>query len=201
MATNIFVGPYVNGPEPDSPVSKAAGGGGWKNWFKALRKWLTRPASTHSANGDQPRPAGSKSEAPANRWAYRVTNYRRLRTAGLTCLVAPPNSAAGISSHLDLEAIAPAELREADVFLVESGQVVPADGTILEGIAAVDESAVVGQSPLTVRSAAGAMNVMRESHVVEGQIIVQVAPRCGHRLDWIDSSAQLGGHSPAKLAS
>lgn len=201
MATSIFVGPYVNGPATDSNVSKAGVGGGWKSWFKALREWLTRPASIHPANGDQPRPEGSKSEPPANSWAYRVTNYRRLRTAGLTCLVAPPNSAAGISSHLDLEAIAPEDLREADVFLVESGQVVPADGLILEGIAAVDESAVVGQSPLTVRSAAGARNVMRESHVVEGQIIVQVAPRRGHRLDWIDSSAQLGGHSPAKLAS
>jgi K+-transporting ATPase ATPase B chain len=100
-----------------------------------------------------------------------------------------------------LEAIAPAELREADVFLVESGQVVPADGMILEGIAAVDESAVVGQSPLTVRSAAGARDVMRESHVVEGQIIVQVAPRRGHRLDWIGGAARQVGPPSARVGS
>ena len=111
MATNIFVGPYVNGPEPHSPTSKVACGGGWKNWFKSLRESLTRPALIHSANGDRPRPTGSKSEAIAKSWAYRVTNYRRLRTAGLTCLVAAPNSAAGISSHLDLEAIAEARFK------------------------------------------------------------------------------------------
>jgi E1-E2 ATPase len=200
MATNVFVGPYVNGPEPDSNASKAADSG-WMSWFKAIARSLTGVAPVRATVGDQDRSANPNPAAAATRWAFRVTNYCRLRTAGLTCLVAPPNSAAGISSHLDLEAIAAADLREADVFLVESGQVVPADGTILEGIAAVDESAVVGQSPLTVRSAAGARNVMRESQVVEGQIIVQVAPRRGHRLDWIGGAAHQVGPPSARVGS
>ncbi len=42
-----------------------------------------------------------------------------------------------------------------DVFLVEAGDIIPADGEIVEGIASVDESAVTGESAPVIREAGG----------------------------------------------
>ncbi|MGA2110866.1 MAG: potassium-transporting ATPase subunit KdpB [Anaerolineales bacterium] len=46
-------------------------------------------------------------------------------------------------------------LRKEDVFLVEAGEVVPADGEVVEGIASVDESAVTGESAPVIRESGG----------------------------------------------
>ncbi len=43
------------------------------------------------------------------------------------------------------------QLRKGDVFLVEAGDVIPADGEVLEGVASVDESAITGESAPVVR--------------------------------------------------
>src|SRR5271170_4973469 len=47
------------------------------------------------------------------------------------------------------------ELKRGDVVVVEAGQLIPADGEILEGIASVDESAITGESAPVVREAGG----------------------------------------------
>ncbi len=46
-------------------------------------------------------------------------------------------------------------LRKNDLYLVEAGDILPADGEIIEGIASVDESAVTGESAPVVREAGG----------------------------------------------
>ena len=46
-------------------------------------------------------------------------------------------------------------LRKDDLFLVEAGDIIPADGEIVEGIASVNESAVTGESAPVVREAGG----------------------------------------------
>ncbi len=46
-------------------------------------------------------------------------------------------------------------LRQNDVILVEAGDIIPADGEVLEGIASVDESAVTGESAPVVRESGG----------------------------------------------
>lgn len=46
-------------------------------------------------------------------------------------------------------------LRQGDVFLVETGDILPTDGEILIGIASVDESAVTGESAPVIREAGG----------------------------------------------
>src|SRR5687768_14245414 len=40
--------------------------------------------------------------------------------------------------------VASTDLRQGDVFLVETGDVIPADGEVIEGVASVNESAVTG---------------------------------------------------------
>jgi K+-transporting ATPase ATPase B chain len=42
-------------------------------------------------------------------------------------------------------------LRKGDVFLVETGEVIAADGVVIEGVASVDESAITGESAPVVR--------------------------------------------------
>ncbi len=50
----------------------------------------------------------------------------------------------------------PAErLRKGDLILISAGEVIPADGEILEGIATVDESAITGESAPVIREAGG----------------------------------------------
>jgi K+-transporting ATPase ATPase B chain len=46
-------------------------------------------------------------------------------------------------------------LRRDDLYLVEAGEVVPADGEVVEGIASVDESAITGESAPVIRESGG----------------------------------------------
>ncbi len=46
-------------------------------------------------------------------------------------------------------------LRQGDAFLVEAGDIIPADGEVIEGIASVDESAVTGESAPVIRESGG----------------------------------------------
>jgi K+-transporting ATPase ATPase B chain len=46
-------------------------------------------------------------------------------------------------------------LRKDDVFLAEAGDVIPADGETIEGVASVDESAVTGESAPVIRESGG----------------------------------------------
>ena len=54
-----------------------------------------------------------------------------------------------------LEQISSALLRKGDVFMVTAGEVVPADGEIIEGMASIDESAITGESAPVIREAGG----------------------------------------------
>ena len=50
----------------------------------------------------------------------------------------------------------PAEqLRKGELVLVSAGEIIPADGEIIEGVATVDESAITGESAPVIREAGG----------------------------------------------
>ena len=51
--------------------------------------------------------------------------------------------------------IAAAELRVGDLVLVETNDVIPSDGEVVEGIASVDESAITGESAPVIRESGG----------------------------------------------
>ena len=53
------------------------------------------------------------------------------------------------------EDISAAKLVKGDIVLVETGELIPGDGEIIEGIASVDESAVTGESAPVIRESGG----------------------------------------------
>lgn len=50
---------------------------------------------------------------------------------------------------------ASSQLKKGDVFICETGDIIPSDGEIIEGIATVDESAITGESAPVIREAGG----------------------------------------------
>jgi K+-transporting ATPase ATPase B chain len=53
------------------------------------------------------------------------------------------------------EKVSSAKLRKGDLVLVSAGEFIPSDGTILEGVASVDESAITGESAPVIRESGG----------------------------------------------
>jgi potassium-transporting ATPase ATP-binding subunit len=54
-----------------------------------------------------------------------------------------------------VEIIPSRQLRKGDLFVVSAGEIIPADGEIIEGVATVDESAITGESAPVIREAGG----------------------------------------------
>ncbi|HEX5242683.1 MAG TPA: potassium-transporting ATPase subunit KdpB, partial [Tepidisphaeraceae bacterium] len=75
----------------------------------------------------------------------------------------------------------PAEsLRKGDLFLVIAGEVIPADGEIIEGAATVNESAITGESAPVIREAGGDRSaVTGGTTVLSDQITVRVTVNFG----------------------
>ena len=53
------------------------------------------------------------------------------------------------------EKVSASDLRRGDLVVCETGDVIPADGDVIEGIASVDESAITGESAPVVRESGG----------------------------------------------
>ena len=66
-------------------------------------------------------------------------------------------------------------LRKGDVVIIEAGDVVPADGQVIEGIASVDESAITGESAPVIRESGGDRDaVTGGTRVLSDWLIVRV---------------------------
>jgi len=73
------------------------------------------------------------------------------------------------------------ELKVGDRYICESGEFIPADGEIVEGIATVDESAITGESAPVVRESGGDRSaVTGGTKVISDKIIVRVTSAAGH---------------------
>ena len=72
------------------------------------------------------------------------------------------------------------ELRRGDVVIVEAGEVIPGDGTVVEGIASVDESAITGESAPVIREAGGDRSaVTGGTRVLSDRIVVEITQEPG----------------------
>jgi K+-transporting ATPase ATPase B chain len=74
-----------------------------------------------------------------------------------------------------------AELERGDVVVVEAGELIPGDGTVIEGIASVDESAITGESAPVIREAGGDRSAVTGStKVLSDRIVVEITQEPGH---------------------
>ena len=55
----------------------------------------------------------------------------------------------------DHDVVAASSLRKGDVVLVEAAELIPVDGTVIEGVASVNESAITGESAPVIRESGG----------------------------------------------
>jgi K+-transporting ATPase ATPase B chain len=71
-------------------------------------------------------------------------------------------------------------LRKGDIVLVDAGDVVPADGEVIEGVASVDESAITGESAPVIRESGGDFSsVTGGTRVLSDWLVVRVAVNPG----------------------
>ena len=72
------------------------------------------------------------------------------------------------------------DLAKGDVVVVEAGELIPGDGTVIDGIASVDESAVTGESAPVIREAGGDRSaVTGGTRVLSDRIVVEITQEPG----------------------
>ncbi|HEY7252230.1 MAG TPA: potassium-transporting ATPase subunit KdpB [Methylomirabilota bacterium] len=105
-----------------------------------------------------------KAQAASLRRARRDLNAKRLTRPG----------------SRDFNAVPASALRKGDLVLVEASDFIPADGTVVEGIASVNEAAVTGESAPVIREAGGdRSSVTGGTQVLSDWIVVEVTANPG----------------------
>ena len=103
-----------------------------------------------------------KAQADSLRKARKDTIARRLRNGREEQVPAP-------------------QLQKGDLVVCEAGDIIPADGDVVEGIASVDESAITGESAPVIRESGGDRSaVTGGTRVISDRIVIRVTPEKGH---------------------
>jgi potassium-transporting ATPase ATP-binding subunit len=73
------------------------------------------------------------------------------------------------------------ELKKGDIVVCESGDVIPSDGEVIEGIASVDESAITGESAPVIRESGGDRSaVTGGTKVISDRILIRISTEPGN---------------------
>jgi K+-transporting ATPase ATPase B chain len=103
-----------------------------------------------------------KAQAESLRKARRETTARRLRDGRE-------------------EKVPATALQKGDSVVCEAGDVIPADGEVIEGIASVNESAITGESAPVIREAGGDRSaVTGGTTVISDRIVIRITQEKGH---------------------
>jgi K+-transporting ATPase ATPase B chain len=79
-----------------------------------------------------------------------------------------------------IEDVPAAELQRGDIVLVKAGDVIPADGEIIEGVGSVDESAITGESAPVIREAGGDRSaVTGGTKLLSDELVIRVTQEPG----------------------
>jgi potassium-transporting ATPase ATP-binding subunit len=104
-----------------------------------------------------------KAQADSLRKARKETAARRLMESGRE------------------ERVAASELQRNDRVVCETGDVIPADGEVIEGIASVDEAAITGESAPVIRESGGDRSaVTGGTRVISDRIVIRVTSEKGN---------------------
>ena len=103
-----------------------------------------------------------KAQADSLRKARKDTIARRLRNGREEKVPAP-------------------DLQKNDLVVCEAGDMIPADGDVVEGIASVDESAITGESAPVIRESGGDRSaVTGGTRVLSDRIVIRITMEKGH---------------------
>ena len=103
-----------------------------------------------------------KAQADSLRKARKDTIARRLRDGHEQKVPAP-------------------QLQKGDLVVCETGDLIPADGDVVEGIASVDESAITGESAPVIRESGGDRSaVTGGTRVISDHIVIRVTQETGN---------------------
>ena len=106
-----------------------------------------------------------KAQADALRGQRQETRAKRLRDPG---------------NHLDFLSVFANELRSGDYVIVKDGDLIPADGEVVEGVASVDESAITGESAPVIRESGGDRSaVTGGTRVLSDWMVIRVTANPG----------------------
>jgi len=84
------------------------------------------------------------------------------------------------SASVREESVAGTALQLGDYVVVEAGQVIPGDGDVVEGVAAVDESAITGESAPVIRESGGDRSaVTGGTTVLSDRVVVKITSKPG----------------------
>jgi K+-transporting ATPase ATPase B chain len=104
----------------------------------------------------------------------RAESLKRARSDTTAKLLIDPRNRAKFTAVLG------ADLKRGDVVLVETGDLMPSDGEIIEGVASVNESAITGESAPVVREAGGDRSaVTGGTQVVSDWLVVRITADAG----------------------
>ncbi|MGN6509802.1 MAG: potassium-transporting ATPase subunit KdpB [Chitinophaga sp.] len=80
----------------------------------------------------------------------------------------------------EIKVVPSSRLKKGDLFVCEAGDIVPADGEIVKGLASIDESAITGESAPVIREAGGdKSSVVGGTKVLSDRIVVRVTTEAG----------------------
>jgi K+-transporting ATPase ATPase B chain len=101
----------------------------------------------------------------------QAATLRKTRTATMARVIV-----AGQESQLSAS-----DLHKGDVVVCETGDVIPGDGEVIEGIASVDESAITGESAPVIRESGGDRSaVTGGTRVISDRILIRITQEQGH---------------------
>ena len=111
-----------------------------------------------------------KAQAASLRKMRTTTNALRILLAGGVAPAAPTGEGRARG-----EVIPATDLKKGDQIYVKAGELIPADGEILEGVASVDESAITGESAPVVREGGGDRSaVTGGTRVLSDWLVIEV---------------------------
>ncbi len=85
-----------------------------------------------------------------------------------------------IQDGLEFQDISADKLRKGDEVVVSAGEIIPADGEVVDGVASVDESAITGESAPVVRESGGdRSSVTGGTRVLSDRLVVRVTANPG----------------------
>ncbi|MBC7725764.1 MAG: potassium-transporting ATPase subunit KdpB, partial [Burkholderiaceae bacterium] len=165
LTTVIAITELVTGPAPSGGAALPAS----FSWAIAGWLWITVVF------------ANLAESVAEGRGKAQASSLRNSRTSTVAHLVTGYEASAdpGVAATATTE-VASADLTIGDVVTVTAGELIPGDGDIVWGIAAVDESAITGESAPVVRESGGDRSaVTGGTRVLSDRIVVAITSRPG----------------------